>query len=205
MGNTRKKILMSLLDKDLTALDLVEILEINESAVRRHLDILEQRELVESYFEKADKGRPKKYYRLTEEGRSVFPKEIDIILDHLVDHIIDNYGKEELLNIGEGLADKISENFPEISEDDELKTRIEKIVKGFNDLGFFCDYERKGKNYVIKYKNCVFGELPKKRSDWLCHVHRRLLKDKLKDVKVSQDRSMFKGDRFCRQIIGDNE
>ena len=195
---------MNLLDKDLTALDLVEILEINESAVRRHLEILEQEELVESYFEKAEKGRPKKYFRLTEEGKAIFPKEIDIVLDHLVDHIIDNYGKEELQKVGDGLSEKLSERFPEVSEDDNLETRVRKIVQGFNDLGFFCEYQKEGKDYFIKYKNCVFGELPKKRSNWLCQVHRKLLKDKLEDVEISQDRSMFKGDKFCRQIVGED-
>ena len=195
---------MSLLDKDLTALDLVKILDINESAVRRHLEILEQEELVESYFEKAEKGRPKKYFRLTEEGKAIFPKEIDIVLDHLVDHILDNYGKEELQKVGDGLSEKLSERFPEVSEDDDLETRVRKIVQGFNDLGFFCEYKKEGEDYFIKYKNCVFGEIPKKRSNWLCHVHRKLLKDKLEDVEISQDRSMFKGDKFCRQIVGED-
>jgi len=194
---------MNLLDKDLTALDLVEILEINESAVRRHLDILEQEELVESYFEKAEKGRPKKYHRLTEEGKDMFPTEVDMILDHLVGYILENYGEEELENIGEGLSEKLSERFPKISEDDDLENRVKKIVKGFNDLGFFCEYRKGGEDYFIKYKNCIFGDLAKKRSNWLCQVHRKLLEDKLEDVEISQDRSMFKGDKFCRQMIGD--
>lgn len=53
--NTRTTILKHLLDKDLSAIDLSGKLGINESGIRRHLNILEERGYIRHYFKKSNR------------------------------------------------------------------------------------------------------------------------------------------------------
>lgn len=92
-GTTRSKILNLLLSQDLTALDISDRLGINESAIRRHLKNLENQELVDPYFKKVKKGRPKKYFSLTDSGEDLFPRETELLLTILIKHIQKKYGK----------------------------------------------------------------------------------------------------------------
>lgn len=191
-----------LLGEDLTAIDLSDILGINESAVRGHLGKLENEGLVESYFEKADIGRPKKYYGLTDEGKGLFPRETELMLGFLVKRIREKYGEEDMDDLADGLAEDIAAMFPSIEPDDDLETRIEKLVEGFDELGFFSSYEKRNDHYTVTYRNCVFGDLPGEHASWLCDIHQRMIRKVLGDVEIDQKRSIVTGDKICVQDIG---
>ncbi len=199
--NTRTEILNELLDRDLTALDITDILGINESAVRRHLDKLENRGLIDSYFVKASQGRPKKYFTITEEGKKLFPQETELMLNLLIKSLKDTLDEERLEEISDLVTEGVGEYFPEVHEEEDLERKIEKIVKGSDELGFYSSYSRDNEHYKIKYKNCAFGNLPVKQASWLCNIHRKIVSDLLGDVKIQQEESMLKGDKICVQRI----
>ncbi len=200
--DTKGEILENLLSKDLTALDLAEILEINESAVRRHLNKLESKGLIDSYFEKADKGRPKKYFKLTDEGRELFPREIELLLEHIIKNIEEVLDEDASRNLEEKLVEDLIDLFPETEEEDSTKDKIEKVVEGFDELGFYCSYHEEDGTYRISYRNCAFGNLPKKEANWLCTIHRNVIKELLDERDITQEKSMLEDDNSCVQKIG---
>ena len=201
--DTKGEILENLLSKDLTALDLAEILEINESAVRRHLNKLESEGLINSYFEKAEKGRPKKYFTLTDEGKKLFPREIELLLELMIKNIQEDLDEDASLRLEENLVKDLIDLFPEFDEEDTMEDKIEKMVKGFDELGFYCSYQEEDGAYLISYRNCAFGNLPKKEAYWLCEIHKRAIKELLDLQNIQQERSMLEGDNSCIQKIGE--
>jgi len=74
LGDVRSKILESLSISDKNIDELSSLLSINKTAVNEHMEILQVRGYVASYFQGSGVGRPKKYYKLTEKGMSLFPK-----------------------------------------------------------------------------------------------------------------------------------
>ncbi len=200
--NTRTEILDELLDRDLTALDIADILGINESAVRRHLNRLEKNGLIDSYFEKASKGRPKKYFEITEEGEKLFPKETELLLNILIKSLRDRMDEKGLKELSDVVAEELKKYFPEVDEEDGLEKRIEKIVKGSDELGFYSSYGKEGDHYTIKHKNCVFGDLPAEQASWICSIHRKVVSDILGSVDIEQEKSMQEGDKICVQKVG---
>lgn len=200
--NTRTEILDELLGRDLTALDIADILGINESAVRRHLNRLEKNGLIDSYFEKASQGRPKKYFEITEEGKKLFPKETELILNILIKSLRAKMDEEELKEISNVVAKELKKYFPDVDEKDDLEKRIEKITKGSDELGFYSSYSKEEDHYTMKHKNCVFGDLPAEQASWICSIHRKVVSDILGSVDIEQEKSMLKGDKICLQKVG---
>ncbi len=203
LENTRTKILNEMLSRDLTAINLVDILEINESAVRRHLNKLENEGFVESYFEKADKGRPKKFFTITDEGEELFPKETELILNTLIKNMKDQLGKETLEEFSDLVVEDLKEYFPEIEEEEDLENKIAKVVNASDELGFYSSYDRENDHYSIVYENCVFGDLPQEQAAWLCKIHVKIIDDLLGEVDIEQKKSMLEGDKVCLQKIGE--
>ncbi len=194
-----------LLEEDKTALELADILEINESAVRRHLKDLESEDLVSSYFEKASKGRPKKYFELSEEGKKMFPKQLELLLDLLIKKMREDRGEDFMSKISDEMVEELKEHFPKVKAEKKLDEKIDRIVESFDDLGFYCSYSKENGSYTIKYKNCAFGNLPKEQASWLCEIHQRLLHELIGDLKIEKKKSMLKGDKICIQKIGDKK
>lgn len=201
--DTKSKILRFLSEKDLTALDIAERLDVNESAVRRHLDKLESLGMVNHDFKKVGRGRPKKFFRLTEKGMRAFPREPELLLNLLIKNLDDDLDEDVFEDISKNIADGLKDHFPETSSDESLEKKIEKVVQGFNDLGFYCSFDQKNGSYSIKYKNCAFGRIPQEQGTWLCKVHRMLLHDLLDGADLEQPKSMMIGDKICLQNVGD--
>jgi len=201
--DTKSEILENLLSKDLTALDLADILSINESAVRRHLNKLESDGLVGSYFERADKGRPKKYFELTEEGEELFPREIELLLGLMIKNIHEVLDEDVSRELEENLVQDLIDRFPEVYEKDDTETKIKKVVKGFDELGFYSSYHEENGTYKISYRNCAFGNLPEKEAYWLCKIHKKVIRKILDDFDLQQEKSMLEGDNSCVQKIGE--
>ncbi len=200
--DTKADILEELLKEDLTALDLADILEINESAVRRHLNGLESDGLVNSYFKKASKGRPKKYFFLSEEGKKMFPEQSELLLGLLIKEMRYVCSEDKMNDISDDMVEELKEFFPDVKGEDDFERKIEDIVDSFDDLGFYCSYSKQNGSYTIEYKNCAFGNLPKEQASWLCEIHQRLFHELIGDLKIEKKKSMLKGDKICVQKIG---
>lgn len=194
LNDTREAILRDLLSEDYSAIELEERLGINESAIRRHLDILEQRGYVEHYFEKANRGRPKKRYKITVEGRNVFPQRTPMLFTFLAENVRERYGEEELREMFSAVASNFAEELASDIEEDE---RLEKVVRSFHEFGFYASLEEKDGKYVIHYENCVFGEVLEDVGDVLCDLHEEIVANVFPDYRVEKAKTLARGDSTC--------
>lgn len=194
---TRAEIMKLLLGKDLSALDLEEELGINESAVRRHLEVLEQKNYVEHYFKKASKGRPKKFFKLTESGRDVFPEKSRLLLGMLAESIEEKYGPEELGDLFLGLSRRLGKSFGIKEGEVSFESKLEKFVESMEKFSFFPDIEKENGNYEIKFKNCVFraerGDIGKE----LCGLHDSFIREVFPEAEVEPKKNITAGDDTC--------
>lgn len=67
LGNeTRRDILQMLTERSCYVSQISEELNIGQKAIIAHLDIMERAGLLEPHFEKVEKGRPRKYFHVTQ-------------------------------------------------------------------------------------------------------------------------------------------
>lgn len=202
-NDTKSEILENLLCNDLTALDLSDMLGINESAVRRHLNKLKSSGLVEAYFEKAEKGRPKKYFSITDEGKELFPRQIELLLELVIKNLREEFDEEVTDKLADKLVYDLQQMLPTVYKEEDFDQKIEKIVEGFDELGFYSSFYDTDGQYKVKYRNCAFGNLSSEEAGWLCDIHRRVIEEMLEDPEIEQERSMLEGDKSCVQMIGE--
>lgn len=197
INETRASILVQLLSEDLSALDLEEELGVNESAVRRHLDILEREDYVGHHFEKASQGRPKKLYRLTQEGREIFPQKTPLLFSLLAKSIKEEYGEGDLQELLSSAADKLATRLASQITSESREERLEDLVESLDKFGFYPKFTEKEGDYFITYRNCVFGEVTGELREQLCEMHRQIVRDVISGCKIEQQKSRVRGDNLC--------
>lgn len=202
---TRATIVRRLLENDLSALDLEEKLGINESAVRRHLEVLEQENYVEHYFEKASRGRPKKLFALTERGRDIFPEKSHLLFTLLAKSVEEKYGTESLAGLFSDLADRLAESLDIREDKGDLEERMEEFMDAMEDFGFYPALKKENGSYEIQFRNCVFragrSELGKK----ICGLHDGFVRSLFPEAKVEPKNSMARGGDTCLYKIHPKE
>lgn len=201
---TRAAIFFHLLGRESTAVELEKILGINESAIRRHLDLLERDGIISHYFDRSSVGRPKKKYRITQLGRKLLPQKTEVLVSMLTRKIESTYGREALKSLVEGISDDLAEYFlPQLARraSEDIENCLKKMINLFNKFGFFASVSKKGEQYIITYRNCVFGDLLPELGGLLCEMHRRTVAKILGVGKVELEKSMGRGDPLCSQRV----
>src|SRR6184192_1696593 len=107
-GATKQKIMEILLEGPRSLGEITDKLQIQKSAVRVHLESLQSEKAVESHFKIERLGRPRKIYRLTENGRELFPRRYDLVLSLMLKKINDTNGQEHTKKLIESVADDIA-------------------------------------------------------------------------------------------------
>lgn len=139
MGETKSAIMESLLNSDSTVLELAKRLKLIEPGVRKHLDYLESIGVVDSTFRQDGVGRPKKIYRVTRTGRSLFPKMYDTMLTNIISELAKSDQEntsgvlyKTLSSIASSLAASFRERNRLFSREDKIKA----LEQFLNELGF---------------------------------------------------------------------
>ncbi len=201
VDGTRVDIIEYLLYSDMNAVELAVRLDINESAVRRHMKTLEASGLVEHYFRKSKKGRPKKLYRLTSDGRSLFPEKSNVLFTILAENILGKLDEDDIEEAMDTVAAEIRERIVKDTEVGGHEKLLEHIVSALNEFGFYSDLIKEEGSYLITNNNCVFRDVSPLFAKWACRVHGKVLEGLLGDASLEQVEFMRMGDSRCSYRI----
>ncbi|BAB60560.1 hypothetical protein [Thermoplasma volcanium GSS1] len=175
LGDTKAKILEKLNISDLSLDQLSEILKINKTAVKEHMEFLEMRGYVSSYFKPSGTGRPKKFYKLTDKGISLFPKKYIEFTKLLVEEVEKDVGSYKLNGMLERIAAKIisdtgwsSGDLRDMPRDEKIR-KLEEYVNMLNVLGYNATIDVYSDRVVISRHNCIFYDLAKTNNKIICN------------------------------------
>ena len=191
-----------MLEEPQTAVEIAQKLEIFESAVRQHLQMLENAGLVTATFEQRGLGRPKKIFSLSPSGAELFTRKYDVLLDLVIRKIGETYGPPALRSILLSTARGLSITLGVVSDDLLYRERLRKVTDALDDLGFAAKLEEKdGKSSIIS-KNCILLRTAEANHDLLCHkFHSELIRAALKRGRVELHECMVDGAPFCTHIV----
>jgi predicted ArsR family transcriptional regulator len=203
LGNSKSTILSSLLYDDKTLDQLSGIMGVNKNAVKEHISFLESHNLVSSYFVRAKTGRPKKFYKLTEKGMQIFPKQYINFSSMLLKEIEREFGTVKLngilMKIAEDMVKEVSsDNMSLLSLNREEKLeKISEYVNILNRLGYYAKMEVDDDTVKIIRHNCIFYELAKTNKDMVCgSLEKSMLADTLND-RFKLIENFADGDNKC--------
>ena len=201
LTGTRKSIVANLLANDTTAVKLATMLKINESAIRRHLDFLEKEGFVFSRFEISERGRPKKVYSLTSQGRSLFPRKTRELLSFLLQRVTQRYGEREAESLMLSVAKDFAKQIVTKKLEGTLFSRLNQLVQFLDDYGFSTSLSKQDDKFVIEYRNCVFEDVISQFGKYVCKIDEEITREIAGNVNIEWKECIAKGDRRCLQVI----
>lgn len=208
--DTKKSILELLLGGAKTSGEIANKLRIQKSAVRIHLNSLQARKTVKSYFKIAHLGRPKRMYELTESGRELFPRRYDLFLSLIIKKIEETEGREQLKKIIKSVTDDMAADIKKRIENNNASNNFEKSLKMLNsisnEMGFVSSVHKEGKDtFSLVSRNCVLHKVALSDQDAICHgFHDRIIQKTLNgkvNVDVELRECIALGDNHSRHII----
>ena len=201
---TRGKIIEALATSPRSARELARNLGIQESAVRGHLDRLEDRGLVVPSFHREGVGRPKKRYVLTPQGQDLFPRRYELLLDSVMEELLaregEGYTSVLFAEAARRMARQIAAEIPSGLSKEE---RIHALADALNKLGFRAHVETLPDGEVrINRTNCVFRHTALTHAYLLCEVFdKHLTEELLGQSGLQLADSITRGGLTCTHLI----
>lgn len=177
---TKERIMRLLVGRKLTAGMIAKEININVSAVRKHLELLEKEKLVESSFKKGKVGRPKRVYFVSDDGIQLLYNTEENFLDILIS-CIEEMQEESTSDLLKKVARKLTENVTESTESFFRKNGFETKIEG---------------NLVTTY-SCPLIKLAKKHTSTFCKGLHPLLIEGLTGRKALLVQTMAEGREYC--------
>ncbi|MFL6455435.1 MAG: helix-turn-helix transcriptional regulator [Nitrososphaeraceae archaeon] len=211
-GDTKQRILEILLEGPKSLGEITSKLQIQKSAVRVHLESLQAEKAVESHFKIERLGRPRKIYRLTENGRELFPRRYDLVLSLILKKISETDGQEQTKKLVESVADDIAASIRyEIEKCGSLGNFEEslKILNSVsNHMGFASIRKEDDNKFSIQSKNCILHKVAVSHQNIICHgLHDRMIikslhgLEKKSGLSVELKECIALGDSFSRRVV----
>lgn len=208
LGQTRAKILESLLARDDTVSELSDNLHVIQPGVRKHLDYMEKIGIVTSFFRQSGLGRPKKYYKITSLGRSLFPKMYDQVLTLLISRLSKLHSGDEGSSLSEKLmsdiATNIASDFNSNTKSLALDERIQALESFLNSLGFSARITKRSDGTILILRNdCALYSAALNNYGSICVGFDLVLISKCLNVpnKVKMEHCMALGKRNCEHVV----
>jgi predicted ArsR family transcriptional regulator len=207
MENTKKSTkdkILDLLKKDvsLTVNNLTESLNITHMAVRKHLNILEKDELIQSTEVKQPMGRPLQIYTLTEKGERLFPKNYEGITVDFLQDIKELHGEDSIQYLFKKREQRLTDEYvPRISQKDSTCDKINEIVNIQNEKGYMANATQIDENtYELIEYNCPILAVAKEFKI-ACQCETQMLKNVLDTKQVNRICCKTDGDDHCRFLV----
>ncbi len=209
LGDTKAKILHSLLEGSKTAVEIAQKLRIQKSAVRAHLNSMQTEGLVRSYFKIQKHGRPKKIYELTEMGHESFPRKYDLILVPILKKLEEMNGSGQLRKVMESIADdlavEIKDKIQKNNGSDKLGISLNVLNSISNEIGFVSSIVKEGEMFSVISRNCIVHKAALSNQDAICNgFHTRMIEQTLNgkfNINVQLKDCIALGNKHSRHVI----
>jgi DeoR family suf operon transcriptional repressor len=194
LGPPKRRILAKLREGPRTASQLASHMDIQTSAARKHLERLLEMGMVREEFVRGARGRPKKFYALTDDGRELFPRRYDAVLNEVLATLVANRGEDDTRRFLTGVADRMARPAA-VGGGPQRQPRTLRLL---NDLGFETTAERQDRALVITSRNCPILRTAKTHRELVCAgLHAEILRCALGAKRVERGKWIVDGDSVC--------
>ena len=180
--------------------ELANVMKVSRMAVHKHLDLLQQRGLVEGIETRGHVGRPRMMYQLTSQSKSVFPKSYGAIATHALDFIERNMGKEGVKKVLYERQGELFDQYYKRLKGLDFNKRVNELARIRDEEGYIAESRSKsdGKHVLLEY-NCPIIHIAEKHWE-ACSTETELF-EKLLGANIDTTHRAAKGDSICKFVI----
>ncbi|AKK11149.1 helix-turn-helix transcriptional regulator [Corynebacterium uterequi] len=203
LGDTRSHILKILLKYGpVTASDLAERLNLSAAGVRRHLDILTEEGLAEITKRKTGggRGRPAKYFRLTDAGRATFGHGYDHLAGAALDALRDVGGSDAVRNFAQRRIEEVVGGIDAADASDEsIEETTRRLAEAFDKHGYAVTVTRAGQGIQLCHHHCPISSVAAENPE-LCEAEHQVISSKV-GLHIQPLASIVDGHGICTTNI----
>ena len=203
MIKTHEKIINLLkLHGPLTAKSLAAELGLTTMGVRQHVQALEESGEVEYKDEKAARGRPTRYWFLTQKSNSHFENRHDELTVQLIDSVITLFGDDGLEKIIVHRESETMSNYRvALADRYGIKEKLDMLAKLRTAEGYMASIEQEGDDFWLFENHCPICAAASKCLNF-CRSELDIFQALLSEVaKVSREEHIIEGARRCAYRI----
>jgi predicted ArsR family transcriptional regulator len=180
--------------------ELANVMKVSRMAVHKHLDLLQQRGLVEGIEIRGHVGRPRMVYQLTSQSKSVFPKSYGAIATHALDFIERNMGKEGVKKVLYERQGELFDQYYKRLKGLDFNKQVKELARIRDEEGYIAESRSKsdGKHVLLEY-NCPIIHIAEKHWE-ACSTETELF-EKLLGANIDTTHRAAKGDLICKFVI----
>ena len=198
LGPTKTDILTALREGPRPAQAIASRLGIQVSAARKHLERLIEMGFVREEFVRGARGRPKKHYRITDEGLELFPRRYDAILNGLLTTIVEARGEAFARDLLSQQVDRMA--LPLAGAKGARRTSH--ALNLLNDLKFEVSANRSAGELTLTSRNCPILRVAQVHRELVCAgFHAELIRKALRAKRVTRGKWIASGDSVCMHIV----
>lgn len=200
INTTQQQILSHLLNNKngLSINALAELLGITRNAVQQQFFVLEKDGYIQKKNTEPTAGRPAAVYELTDRGINDFPKQYAWFCSLLINHYLDEVGRDHLPAFMDKLGHKLADSLRGRFADKDGGEKLHELTQLLSELGFQASLavDQEGEEIGIDAVNCVYHDLAQTYPE-ICGFDVALMSSLL-DKPLEQTSCMAKGDCKCR-------
>ena len=180
--------------------ELANVMKVSRMAVHKHLDLLQQRGLVEGIEIRGHVGRPRMVYQLTSQSKSVFPTSYGAIATHALDFIERNMGKEGVKKVLYERQGELFDQYYKRLKGLDFNKQVKELARIRDEEGYIAESRSKsdGKHVLLEY-NCPIIHIAEKHWE-ACSTETELF-EKLLGANIDTTHRAAKGDLICKFVI----
>ena len=179
--------------------ELADLMKITRMAVHKHLNQLQKRGLVESIEIRDGVGRPKMFYQLTSQSKTIFPKSYGAIAVCALDYIQKHMGNKSVQRVLEERQQELYEKYYKRLKGLNFNQRVTELAKIRDEEGYIAESKknkRRGGGYTLLEYNCPILEIAEKH--WEACTTETELFEKLLGAEIETTHRAAKGDKVCK-------
>jgi predicted ArsR family transcriptional regulator len=203
MQKTRQKILEYLKRHQQATVDELSRMldDLTAVTVRHHLDVLRREDLVAppEIVHRDGPGRPKYAYRLTDKAEGLFPRNIDVLTNHMLDELKRSLEPQQINVIFEGVAEQMAAGAPPIRQDEPFEARLDRLTAYLTQQGYEAHWETHPEGFVLYTSNCPYSGVSEAHNE-VCSLDMHYISQLLGVVPRRLDH-LLEGAHSCSYLI----
>jgi len=195
LGETKRRVLVLLLEGETTAEALATKTKMNLSVIRRHLEDMVFQGLVKSSFKRTGRGRPSKMYTITLDGRTSVSSKYDLVAELLTMAAVSDLSEEKTRELyasaGRILAGGAGKHESLVS-----------LLPVLADFGFQPEFRKEGSKEYCVSRNCPILKIAQKYPTMTCDTfHTVFLREALGKPNVVLIQAIARGSNECKHEL----
>ena len=197
LGDTRARVVELVRDQPRSVATLAAELGLSEVAIRRHLAVLEEEDLVVGEtVRRPGPGRPGTIYRTTERAARLFPDRTAELANELLDFLTDRLGPEAVREFFRWRQERVKARYANaLAGTGGRDDQVARLADLLSEDGFPSTVQADGGGLALTQGHCAIREIAEAHPE-VCQVEAEMFEDLL-GVGVSRSLTLARGATHC--------